>query len=127
MRGEIDRARQAIEQLSQPFLTQHCLIRAEIYEQLGRIGEAIEDYDRAISIASDLVSPRVNKAVLLFNNGLFAEALVEMNQVIALDERHSEHYENRAAIYKQLQLWDLCSEDMKKAELYRHLAPLTTS
>ncbi len=96
------------------------VLRAEICEQLGKPDEALTSYDGAIELSGNLVTARVNKAVLLFNKGLFDPALAEMNFVISIENAESAHYENRAAIYKEMGKWDLCKQDEQTAELLRN-------
>jgi tetratricopeptide (TPR) repeat protein len=97
-------------------------LRAEICEQLGNVDEALVSYDNAIRLSPDMVLARVNKAVLLFDKRLFASALTEMNHVIALEESEPSHYENRAAIYKEMEKWDFYQQDQKRAESFRQMA-----
>lgn len=96
------------------------LIRAEICAQLERSEEAIESYDAAIALNQQCLPARINKAVLLFDLGYFGAALHEMNQVILLDGTEPSHYENRAAIYRELEQWNLCEQDERQAEYYCH-------
>lgn len=96
------------------------VLRAEICEQLEKPEEALTSYDCAIELAGNLVAARVNKAVLLYNKGLFDPALAEMNSVISIEQSESGHYENRAAIYREMGKWDLCKKDEEMAELLRN-------
>jgi tetratricopeptide (TPR) repeat protein len=95
------------------------LIRAEICENIGRIDDALTSYDEAIALASNMIPARVNKAVLLFNQCSFNDALDEMNDVISLDSSEPSHYDNRAAIYRELGNIGLCLEDERLASFYR--------
>lgn len=95
------------------------VLRAEICEELGNFDEALKSYDEAIALGNNLVAARVNKAVLLFNQGQFPPALTEMNRVIEIESSESGHYENRAAIYKEMGEWNLYEKDIKMANLLR--------
>ena len=91
------------------------VLRAEICEQLGNVAS----YNRAIELAPESVVARVNKAVLLFDQGRFDSALTEMNDVIALEEFEPSHYENRSVIHEKIGRWDLSRDDQKRAEWLR--------
>jgi tetratricopeptide (TPR) repeat protein len=103
------------------------ILLAEIHEQLGNFDESLASYDKAIELSPNLVIARVNKAVLLFGKSLFDSALNEMNHVIAVEQSEPNHYENRAAIYKEMGKWDLHQEDIETAELLRRDAGALTA
>jgi tetratricopeptide (TPR) repeat protein len=97
---------------------------AEIHEQMGNIVEALASYDKAIELSPNLVVARVNKAVLLFEKRLFDSALNEMNHVITVEQSEPSHYDNRAAIYKEMGKWDLHQKDLDRADMLRRDADM---
>ena len=83
---------------------------------------ALQGYDAAIQLGWDSAPIRVNRAVLRFNNGEFGSALADMDQAIALDPDDPDHYENRAAIYSDMDRQDLYLRDLRLMARCRELA-----
>jgi tetratricopeptide (TPR) repeat protein len=97
-------------------------LRADVLREFDRADEALEGYDACIALGYDSTAARVNRAVLHYNNGSYGPALADMDHVIAREAREAAHYENRAAIYRAMNLEELCLRDLAKAELCRQAA-----
>jgi tetratricopeptide (TPR) repeat protein len=122
--GELDDALGCFDttlELNPGQLVAHAL-RADVLRELDRADEALEGYDGCIALGYEATAVRVNRAVLHYNNGSYALALADMDQVIAREARDPAHYENRAAIYQALNLEELRLRDLATAELCREAA-----
>jgi tetratricopeptide (TPR) repeat protein len=97
-------------------------LRADILRELDRAGEALEGYDACIALGDDSTAVRVNRAALHFNNGAYGLALADMDHVITREAQEPAHYENRAAIYRAMNLEEPCRRDLASAELCRQAA-----
>jgi predicted Zn-dependent protease len=97
-------------------------LRADILRELDRAEEALEGYDACIALGDDSTAVRVNRAALHFNNGAYGRALADMDHVIAREAQEPAHYENRAAIYRAMNLEEPCRRDLASAELCRQAA-----
>jgi tetratricopeptide (TPR) repeat protein len=71
-------------------------VRAQVLEKLGRMPEALSDWDRVVNLAEDSTRPgyRVNRAVLMFKAGRAHRAVAEAhalaaNPAISDDQRYN--------------------------------------
>ncbi len=72
--------------------------RANYYTKQGRIEEALRDYDRALTLNSNVPRIWYNKGLLLAQMDKSDSALVSFDRVLALDPKHIDALNNRGAM-----------------------------
>lgn len=95
-------------------------MRADCYEEQGKLQLAIEDYNKALSIQSPEMKPR-NRAIQLNARGLCYikmkkddRALPDFNKAIEIEPNYHHPYLHRTRIYKRQGKIDLAIVDIKR-------------
>ena len=92
--------------------------RANVLKQLQRYDEALEFYNRAISIRPYRISVLASRGDLYFQTGRFTEALDDYNLAVALDSLHPGNLAGRANVLRDLKRYDLALADLDNALVY---------
>lgn len=95
--------------------------RGEIFRGRGQLEEAMNDFDRAIAVvtniedaASDgvLQSAFYNRSITRFQLGKYDAALCDINEAIRLDPKDSDALHTRALIHTRLHHWRAAFDDL---------------
>lgn len=80
-----------------------------------RIQEALDHYDKAISIMPDHFVIYCNKGVVYAKTGQYQQAIEEYNKAIRIMPDYFLTYNNRGGVYMRLELYQLAIEDFSKS------------
>ena len=89
--------------------------RAIALQGLGRIQEAITEYEKIMLIAPSFLNARINYAVILSDAGELFTALNMLNEVKGREINDERFWSNLAAIYVRLKMWEDADESISKA------------
>ncbi len=78
------------------------IIRAHIYDELGRYKDAIPDYDKYLSLVPPTATIYNDRGRAYFQLGDKQAALQDFTQAITLDPKYGEAYNNRGWLYAGL-------------------------
>ena len=92
--------------------------RAHALKRLERYDEALEFYNRAISLRPYRISVLASRGNLYFRMGRMHEALEDFNLAIALDSLHPGNLADRANVLRDLKRYDLALADLENALVY---------
>ena len=84
-------------------------------KNMGRLHEAIEDFDRAIALNPDYTLAYNNRGVTFKKAGMLREAIEDFDRAIALNPSYYNAYNNRGSAYGKIGLFDKAIEDFNKA------------
>jgi tetratricopeptide (TPR) repeat protein len=97
------------------------LYKANMLDELGNVEEAIEYYDRAISIKPSEAVTYNNKAYSLNRLEQYNEALVCASKAVTLDPNMPNGYRNKAEALLGLERYEECYEACEEAlQLFQH-------
>jgi tetratricopeptide (TPR) repeat protein len=89
--------------------------RAEVYQRLGDLGQAISDYDKTIAINSRYVDAYNNRGVAYRKLGNVRQAISDYNKAIEIDPANASAFYNRGFAYAMLGDYGQAIEDYRKA------------
>jgi tetratricopeptide (TPR) repeat protein len=84
-------------------------------KNIGRLHEAIEDFDRAIALNPEYTLAYNNRGVTFKKAGMLREAIADFDKAIALTPSYYKAYNNRGSAYGKIGLFDKAVEDFDKA------------
>lgn len=85
------------------------------FQNLGKIDDAIENYNKAIFIESDLTMAYINRGTAYYSKEMYDEALEDYNKAIDLDPENASTYNNRGSVYFDMKIYDRALEDLNRA------------
>lgn len=94
----------------------HIEERAGFYERNGRLGDAIADYGRLVTLDAEDFFPYVMRADLYEKSGELRLAIQDYDKAIALNPYYSDLYEYRASLKEQIGDGDGAAHDRAKYE-----------
>lgn len=94
--------------------------RGNVRTSQNKLEEALEDYERAISLAPEVPDVYINRGVALEGLGRWEEAIADYNRALSLDEKDPLAYNNRGNAEAGSGQWQAAIADYKKAS---ELAP----
>jgi tetratricopeptide (TPR) repeat protein len=90
-------------------------------QKLNEFQNALEDYNKVIQKNAFFEPALVNKFTILFKQGIYKEALDQINYLINLDKNNINYLSLRAALFQASKEFDLAIKD------YDHISKITTS
>ena len=99
--------------------------RGQLFEAMGRLDDALEDYNRAIALKPADYLYHYNRGIVYAKLGRLDNALEDYGRAIALKPAYYDAYVNRGNIHLGLGLTDKALEDYGKAitlDSFRHEA-----
>jgi len=99
-----------------PFLAETFILYGLLGEMKGEIEAAQRDYLRALELNPNSIEAHLNSANLFYKRSLWAEAAFHYRQVISLDSRNGQVYNNLAVVSFRLHRLDDAFKFMNEAE-----------
>ncbi|MEF3695813.1 tetratricopeptide repeat protein [Desulfolutivibrio sp.] len=73
--------------------------RGNALAAMGKLADALKDYDKALALAPDQAVIRFNRGNLLFGTGRYDEAIADYTRAIDLDAADAAAYNNRGSAW----------------------------
>jgi len=86
--------------------------RAKLYFNLKKFPEAMDDYNKAISMDSTEGEYYINRGAVWALTNQLDKALADFNSGLRLDPKHANGYKNRSLIYQTTGQWNLAIADI---------------
>jgi len=112
-KNSIELSKHALQANKDNFVAHNCFASALVKK--GRIEEAINHYNKAISLASGYEDAYNNRGVAYAEIGRYQLAIEDFGKVISLDPRYFKPYNNRGLVYAKLGQYQMAIEDFNKA------------
>ena len=80
---------------------------------MGRLAEAIEDYDKAIALNPDYAEAHEDRGIAYARAGRADEALRDLDQALRLDPDYAAGYYNRALAFYTMKAYDKARADVE--------------
>jgi tetratricopeptide (TPR) repeat protein len=112
----------------EPWNTEAYNNRASYYFDQGDYPSALADYNAALSFAPQVTQAHATKrrsayfndrAITYVRLGKMAEAIADASEAIRLRPEHSDYYQNRSNMYRQLGMTEAAADDWRQAQALR--------
>jgi tetratricopeptide (TPR) repeat protein len=87
-------------------------------QKLNEFQNALEDYNKVIQKNAFFEPALVNKFTILFKQGIYKEALDQINYLINLDKNNINYLSLRAALFQASKEFDLAIKDYSRNHFY---------
>ncbi|MCZ6763897.1 MAG: tetratricopeptide repeat protein [Alphaproteobacteria bacterium] len=116
-RTALDHLTKAIEagDLPRSDLARTYFFRAGTLQQLGRLHEAISDYDKAIDLQGNLAPAYMDRGIAYYWLGDYFRAITDYNRTLRLRPNFDLAYINRGNALQELDAYDLAIRDYNRA------------
>lgn len=95
--------------------------RAKVYEKMGRLYDAINDYTRSLALDPDKVEIYGERGVILVTTKAYRKGILDLNEAIKLEPNNSKYYFYRAVAKESSGDHDGAAKDYAAAKQYENL------
>jgi len=89
--------------------------KGQVFVRMGKVSEAIDEFDKAIAIDSTHYKSRYDKGTLLFQLEKYQEAIYEFDKAIAINPYNPECFNNKGACLVRMNRYQEAIDEFDKA------------